>query len=85
MAKDSTASGLNECGGRGFGRVKLFRLKVVSIVTSAPLSFGFEISSLSKSITKKWGNDTTYGTQILPGENNMDGFFYACLVKSVKC
>ena len=38
-----------------------------------------------KSITKKWGNDTTYGTQILPGENNMDGFFYACLVKSVKC
>ena len=39
MAKDSTASGLNECGGRGFGRVKLFRLEVVSIVTSAPLSF----------------------------------------------
>jgi len=34
-----------------------------------------------KPITKKWGIDTGYGRQILPGQDNMDGFFYACLTK----
>ncbi|VAX14323.1 16S rRNA (cytosine(967)-C(5))-methyltransferase [hydrothermal vent metagenome] len=29
-----------------------------------------------------WGNPTTAGQQILPGEENMDGFFYACLRKA---
>lgn len=34
-----------------------------------------------KPIKAKWGLDTGYGRQILTGENNMDGFFYACLEK----
>ncbi len=29
-----------------------------------------------------WGTATTAGRQILPGEENMDGFFYACLHKA---
>ncbi len=29
-----------------------------------------------------WGIPTTAGQQILPGEENMDGFFYACLRKA---
>jgi len=38
-----------------------------------------------KPIIKKWGFDTGYGRQILPGQDNMDGFFYACLTKNIKC
>lgn len=30
-----------------------------------------------------WGNKGKFGWQILPGENNMDGFFYSVLVKKV--
>ena len=29
-----------------------------------------------------WGRPCTVGRQILPGENNMDGFYYACLTKT---
>jgi 16S rRNA (cytosine967-C5)-methyltransferase len=29
-----------------------------------------------------WGHDTGHGWQILPGENNMDGFFYSVLKKN---
>jgi 16S rRNA (cytosine967-C5)-methyltransferase len=29
----------------------------------------------------QWGEACSYGRQILPGEHNMDGFFYACLQK----
>lgn len=29
-----------------------------------------------------WGHATNHGWQILPGENNMDGFFYSVLVKN---
>lgn len=29
-----------------------------------------------------WGHDTEAGQQILPGEDGMDGFYYACLIKS---
>ena len=29
----------------------------------------------------QWGNECSFGRQILPGEHNMDGFFYACLQK----
>lgn len=32
-------------------------------------------------IDSEWGNPTEYGRQILPGENDMDGFYYACLEK----
>ncbi|VAX08010.1 16S rRNA (cytosine(967)-C(5))-methyltransferase [hydrothermal vent metagenome] len=32
-------------------------------------------------INKEWGIPTPAGQQILPGEENMDGFFYACLRK----
>lgn len=35
-----------------------------------------------KSIKAQWGIDTGYGRQILSGQDNMDGFFYACLVKN---
>lgn len=34
-----------------------------------------------KPIPYQWGIDTGYGRQILTGDNNMDGFFYACLEK----
>jgi 16S rRNA (cytosine967-C5)-methyltransferase len=34
-----------------------------------------------KPIYKDWGIDTGYGKQILTGQDNMDGFFYACLEK----
>ena len=33
-------------------------------------------------ITASWGSDTGFGHQILPGEHDMDGFFYACLGKA---
>lgn len=29
-----------------------------------------------------WGHNTGHGWQILPGDNNMDGFFYSCLLKT---
>lgn len=32
-------------------------------------------------IKVEWGLDTGYGRQILTGQENMDGFFYACLKK----
>ena len=35
-----------------------------------------------KPIDAEWGKDTGYGKQILTGQNNMDGFFYACLEKN---
>ncbi len=34
-----------------------------------------------KSIEASWGVDTGYGRQIISGQDNMDGFFYACLEK----
>jgi len=34
-----------------------------------------------KIIDAQWGVDTGYGRQILTGQDNMDGFFYACLEK----
>ncbi len=36
-----------------------------------------------KPIDAEWGKDTGYGKQILTGQNNMDGFFYACLEKII--
>ncbi|HEB57373.1 MAG TPA: 16S rRNA (cytosine(967)-C(5))-methyltransferase RsmB [Gammaproteobacteria bacterium] len=33
-------------------------------------------------LESNWGRLTTAGRQILPGEENMDGFFYACLRKA---
>lgn len=32
-------------------------------------------------ITAEWGQAAVHGRQILPGEGNMDGFYYACLQK----
>lgn len=37
--------------------------------------------SVLKPIEGQWGIDTGHGKQILTGQNNMDGFFYACLEK----
>lgn len=34
-------------------------------------------------IAANWGKISTFGRQILPGEAGMDGFYYACLKKSV--
>ena len=31
----------------------------------------------------KWGEESSFGRQILPGEHDMDGFFYACLQKAM--
>lgn len=33
-------------------------------------------------IQASWGFDTGWGQQILPGNDEMDGFFYACLIKN---
>jgi len=33
-------------------------------------------------IASEWGRDTGHGRQILPGEHNMDGFFYSVLVNA---
>jgi len=33
-------------------------------------------------INAEWGQACEHGRQILPGENNMDGFYYACLTKT---
>jgi 16S rRNA (cytosine967-C5)-methyltransferase len=30
-----------------------------------------------------WGRSVTHGRQVLPGENDMDGFYYACLRKAI--
>jgi len=32
-------------------------------------------------ITADWGYACEHGRQILPGDHNMDGFYYACLTK----
>jgi tRNA and rRNA cytosine-C5-methylases len=32
-------------------------------------------------IAAEWGLPCEYGRQILPGDNNMDGFYYACIKK----
>jgi 16S rRNA (cytosine967-C5)-methyltransferase len=32
-------------------------------------------------LTADWGRAMQNGRQILPGENGMDGFYYACLIK----
>jgi 16S rRNA (cytosine967-C5)-methyltransferase len=33
-------------------------------------------------INAAWGTTTSYGRQILPGQDDMDGFYYACLQKT---
>jgi len=33
-------------------------------------------------IDAQWGRACEFGRQILPGQDNMDGFFYACLTKT---
>ncbi len=35
-----------------------------------------------QTINVDWGVDRNYGRQILPGQKDMDGFFYSCLLKS---
>jgi 16S rRNA (cytosine967-C5)-methyltransferase len=30
-----------------------------------------------------WGRAVLHGRQVLPGENDMDGFYYACLRKAI--
>lgn len=44
--------------------------------------FGAETRDLSHvPLTADWGIATRFGRQILPGENDMDGFYYALLAK----
>lgn len=33
-------------------------------------------------IKSMWGHEMTHGKQILPGEQGMDGFYYACIAKT---
>ena len=35
-----------------------------------------------QTIQASWGRPTRVGRQVLPGEDDMDGFFYACLQKA---
>lgn len=37
-----------------------------------------------QSINASWGHERPYGRQIFPGEDHMDGFYYACMVKRVE-
>ena len=48
------------------------------------LRYFFENHSDAKSmeITANWGVSQKYGRQIFPGQNNMDGFYYACIQKT---
>ena len=39
----------------------------------------------ARSIDAGWGRATTHGRQILPGQDGMDGFYYACLRKGAAC
>lgn len=41
-----------------------------------------QTDACEKAIDASWGNPGEAGRQILPGENNMDGFYYACLQKA---
>ncbi len=38
-----------------------------------------------ETIDAGWGRQAEYGRQILPGQDGMDGFYYACLRKGVEC
>ena len=38
-----------------------------------------------EAIDAGWGRQTEFGRQILPGQDGMDGFYYACLRKGVEC
>ncbi|HVV69667.1 MAG TPA: 16S rRNA (cytosine(967)-C(5))-methyltransferase RsmB [Gammaproteobacteria bacterium] len=40
-----------------------------------------ELTAEEQKITASWGLAKSVGRQILPGEQGMDGFYYACLVK----
>lgn len=40
-----------------------------------------ETHAVYQPIDAEWGRATQFGRQILPGENNMDGFYYCCLKK----
>ncbi len=40
-----------------------------------------QTDACEKAIDASWGNPREAGRQILPGENGMDGFYYACLQK----
>ncbi len=35
-----------------------------------------------QNISEKWGRSTKFGRQILPGDNDMDGFFYSVMKKT---
>jgi 16S rRNA (cytosine967-C5)-methyltransferase len=38
--------------------------------------------AVEEQISAAWGHSCEYGKQILPGENEMDGFYFACLRKT---
>lgn len=38
-----------------------------------------------EAIDAAWGRATTLGRQVLPGQDGMDGFYYACLRKGALC
>lgn len=37
--------------------------------------------AISVKIAQSWGISQEYGRQVLPGQNSMDGFYYACIQK----
>ena len=42
---------------------------------------GAHADAMEKRIDAQWGMATTIGRQILPNQDGMDGFYYACIVK----
>ena len=51
---------------------------VGAFVDAAP---GVEVAPIETG----WGRATAYGRQVLPGQDGMDGFYYACLRKGAAC
>ena len=41
-----------------------------------------QADATEKPVNASWGHACKYGRQILPGENEMDGFYFACLHKA---
>lgn len=65
------------------GKLIYVTCSVLSVENDNQIRVFTEKHSDAKSlmINAEWGQATTFGRQILPGDNDMDGFYYACLEK----
>jgi len=66
------------------GKLIYVTCSVLSIENDAQIS-AFTASHQDATLVPvggEWGNITSHGRQILPGDEDMDGFYYACIQKS---